>query len=127
MSEELKDSGERRGWTSGAVRDVARGKGRFDLLPMFGILLIAKQMERGAAKYSDRNWEQGMPLSAFLDSAFRHLVKFMAGADDEPHLDAALWNLACLAEGRERIKRGLWPAEYDDLPKTYEGRNDLGF
>jgi hypothetical protein len=125
--DELKDSGERRSFgETGAVRDVARGKGRFELLPLFGLLLAAKQMERGAAKYTARNWEKGMPLSVFLDSAFRHMIKFMGGADDEPHLDAAIWNLMCLAEGRERIRLGLWPVQYDDLPKTYQGV-DLGF
>lgn len=118
---ELKDSGKRRSFGSGAVRDTADGKGRFVLVPHFGIKAIALQMERGARKYSARNWENGMPLSAFLDSAERHLSLFKAGFDDEPHLDAALWNMACLAEGRERIRRGLWPAKFDDLPKTYAG------
>lgn len=118
----LKDSGERRKFSSGAVRDMAAGKGRFDLLPLYGMLLPALQMERGALKYGDRNWEKGMPLSAFVGSAFRHLLKAMVGFDDEPHLDAALWNLMCLAEGRERIRRGLWSKDFDDLPKTYAGQ-----
>ncbi len=118
----LKDSGERRDSGTGAVRDRATGKGRFDLLPLYGILSAAMQMERGAAKYSERNWEKGMPLSWFLDSANRHLLKLMAGFDDEPHLDALIWNVLCLREGQERIKRGLWPAEMDDLPKTYAGQ-----
>lgn len=117
----LKDSGTRQAFSTGAVRDAQTGKGRFDLIPIYGVLRIAQQMEKGAAKYSARNWEKGMPLSRFADSAMRHLVKLLAGFDDEPHLDAALWNLACLAEGQERIKRGLWPAEFDDLPKTYAG------
>jgi hypothetical protein len=118
----LKDSGERREVSTGAVRERSMGKGRFDLLPIFGVLLPAMQMEKGAAKYSERNWERGMPLSWFADAAMRHLLKFIGGFDDEPHLDAALWNLQCLAEGRERIKYGLWPAELDDLPKTYAGK-----
>lgn len=116
---QLKDSGERAQFSTGAVRDAAVGKGRFDLLPLYGILGAALQMERGAAKYAARNWEKGMPLSRFADSAMRHMMKFLAGFDDEPHLDAAIWNLLCLREGQERIKRGLWPAEFDDLPKTY--------
>jgi hypothetical protein len=119
----LKDSGERREVSTGAVRDRAVGKGRFDLLPVYGLLAAAKQMEEGALKYADRNWEKGMPLSWFADSAKRHLVKFIAGYDDEPHLDAAIWNLMCLAEGQERINQGLWPAELDDMPKTYAGKH----
>lgn len=102
-------------------------KGRFDLLPGYGLLLGALQMERGAAKYHARNWEKGMPISEFYNSAQRHMLKFIAGWDDEPHLDAAIWNLLCIAEGRERIKRGLWPAEFDDIPTTYAGQKDPGF
>lgn len=118
----LKDSGERREVGTGAVRDRSVGKGRWDLLPLQGVLLVAKQMELGAAKYAARNWEKGMPLSWFADCAARHLAKFQMGYDDEPHLNAALWNLACLAEGQERIRLGIWLAELDDLPKTYAGQ-----
>lgn len=118
---ELKDSGTRRDFSTGAVRDGQTGKGRYELLPYHGIHAIALQMERGAAKYSARNWEKGMPLSVFLNSAQHHIAKLQAGFDDEPHLDAALWNLACLAEGQARVKNGLWPAEMDDLPRTYAG------
>jgi hypothetical protein len=120
-SPKLKDSGERREFAGGAVRDRAQGKGRFDLLPIYGLLAVAKQMELGALKYSDRNWEKGMPLSCFVDSAMRHLLKVLAGFDDEPHMEAAAWNLLCLAEGRVRIAAGIWPAEFDDLPKTFAG------
>lgn len=119
----LKDSGARTEFMTGAVRDAQAGKGRFDLLPLYGILAAALQMERGAEKYAARNWEKGMPLSRFLDSGMRHLAKFSAGFNDEPHLDAAIWNLICLREGQERIKRGLWPQELDDLPRTYAGHN----
>lgn len=124
MAEEiLKDSGARRETGTGAVRDVPAGKGRFDLMAINGVVLQCKQMERGANKYAARNWEKGMPLSWFADSGLRHYLKFLAGYDDEPHLDAALWNLNCLAEGKERIAQGIWPAELDDLPKTYAGKN----
>ena len=119
---ELKDSGERRETGTGAVRDRSEGKGRFDLLPLFGILSAAMQMEDGARKYSDRNWEKGMPLSWFADAAMRHMMKHIAGFDDEPHLNAAIWNMLCLSEGQERIKRGMWPSEMDDLPHTYNGQ-----
>lgn len=118
----LKDSGERREFVSGAVRDKVEGKGAFYLLPTYGLLLAAKQMARGAAKYAERNWEKGMPLSNFADSAQRHILKFMSGFDDEPHLDAAIWNLLCLAEGRERVRQGIWPANLDDIPTTFAGK-----
>lgn len=118
----LKDSGRRRSFGTGAVRDAAEGKGRFDLLPPYALLAFARQMERGAAKYDARNWEQGIPASVFVNSAMRHLLKALAGFDDEPHLDAAIWNVGCLIETLERVKRGLLPAELDDLPKTYAGQ-----
>lgn len=89
---------------------------------MYGVLQAALQMEKGAVKYAARNWEKGMPLSTFVDCAMRHMFKHLAGFDDEPHLAAAIWNLMCLAEGQERIKRGLWLKEFDDLPKTYAGQ-----
>jgi hypothetical protein len=121
-SPELKksDNAERQ-FIGGAIRDSNKGKGRFDLLPIYGLLAVAQQMERGALRYSDRNWEKGMLLSVFVDSALRHLMKVLAGFDDEPHMEAAAWNLLCLAEGRARIAAGIWPAEFDDLPKTYAG------
>lgn len=122
VDDELKDSGERREFGTGAVRDTTTGKGRFDLLPMHGLLLAAKQMQRGAAKYSARNWEQGIPLSVFADSALRHIAKLISGYDDEPHLDAAIWNLLCLAETQERIRQEILPATLDDLPHTYASK-----
>ena len=122
-SNRLKDSGSRRSAGTGAVRDRSNGKGRFDLLPLHGLFAAAAQMERGGLKYGLRNWESGMPLSWFADAAARHLYKFIAGYDDEPHLDAALWNLLCLAEGRERIRVGVWDKKLDDLPKTFAGKN----
>jgi len=121
LAEQIKDSGQRQEFSTGAVRDLSGNKGRWDLIPIEGLLRIARQMERGAAKYSERNWEKGMPLSRFVDSAMHHVIKHLVGYDDEPHLDAAIWNLMCLAEGQRRIEVGLWPAEFDDLPKTYKG------
>lgn len=117
----LKDSGDRRQFGTGAVRDRAEGKGRFDLLPVFGLTEVAKHMEAGARKYSDRNWEAGMPLSVYWDSAMRHMVKAIGGFSEEPHMEAAAWNLLCFLETRERIKRGLLPGNLDDMPRTYEG------
>lgn len=93
----IKDSGERTAFDSGAVRDMHEGKGRFDLLPMCVLLRLAKHFEAGCLKYGERNWEKGIPCHSFADSAFRHLVKYMDGYDDEDHLIAAIWNLCCLA------------------------------
>ena len=93
----IQDSGERTQFESGAVRDMHAGKGRFDLLPMCVLMRLAQHYEKGALKYSDRNWEKGIPAHSFADSAFRHLVKYMDGWADEDHLIAAIWNLCGLA------------------------------
>ena len=66
---EIKDSGERTQFQSGAVRDMHEGKGRCDLLPMCVMLRLARHYEAGAKKYDDRNWEKGIPAHSFADSA----------------------------------------------------------
>lgn len=137
----IKDSGNRREFESGAVRDIGEGKGRCDLLPLAEvaevvkigtrddsilkalaryvetgdtdyvrvainlfsdrrswddfttILEVSKQYEDGAKKYSDRNWEKGIPLHCFLDSGIRHYLKYLRGDNDEPHDRAFVWNM----------------------------------
>lgn len=134
----LKDSGERREFTTGAVRDISDGKGRCDLLPLdvvgnlekdplligineyirsgdkfklvqviicfsdknFGnlptaMLEVSKHYEDGCNKYGERNWEKGISLHCYIDSAVRHYFKFKRGDTDEPHDRAFLWNLLC--------------------------------
>lgn len=121
LEEGLKSSGEERQFSTGSIRDRADGKGRYDLLPPIAIHKVALHFERGAKRYSERNWELGQPLSVYLNSAESHLNKVKAGFDDEPHAEAAAWNMLCLIETRERIRRGILPAELDNLPKTYAG------
>jgi hypothetical protein len=102
---------------SGAKRDSAAGKPRPDLLSPFATMRRGRVMELGARKYGDRNWEKGMPLSVFAASANRHFIQFMMGATDEDHLAHCAFNLDAIMHGQEMIRRGLWPAEYNDLPK----------
>lgn len=72
-----------------------------DLLPMCALLRISKHMEdaiapdpeTGIPHYPERNWEEGIPIHSMLDSAFRHLAKYMDGQTDEDHLCAAATNL----------------------------------
>lgn len=133
---ELKDSGNRRTFSTGAVRDVADGKGRCDLLPLAQVSAVVDSLtiallerfvetgswfrlreailnfckergwdlptamlevsihyEDGARKYAERNWEIGIPLHCFIDSAVRHYLKWRRGDTDEPHDRAVLWNL----------------------------------
>ena len=141
----IQDSGNRREFDTGAVRDIQEGKGRCDLLPLdvvsnlkyfeagsskkfvlvciekymrtgeetilldliaefsmnhFGdiptaVLEVAKHFEEGCNKYGERNWQKGIPLHCYIDSAIRHYLKFLRGDDDERHDRAFLWNLLC--------------------------------
>jgi hypothetical protein len=112
----LKDSGTRQEFKSGAVRDVQGGKGRYDLLPSAGIFAVARVFEEGAKKYLPRNYEKGIPLSRFIDSALRHLFKHLEGFRDEPHMAQTLWNCLAYIHTATMIERGLLPEELNDLP-----------
>jgi len=116
---DLKDGGSRKTYSTGAQKEDSaktEGKGRYDLLPPTAIRRVAEIYRRGALKYQDRNWERGIPLSRFLDSAKRHLDQYQEGMQDEDHLGQACWNLLGLLHTEEMIKRGILPAELDDLP-----------
>ena len=134
----LPDSGERRQFDSGAVRDITQNKGRCDLMPLGVIgawmghdclmyideylykgtpcylyrtlmafidycdldpytclLEVAKHFEDGAVKYGERNWEKGIPVHCYIDSAVRHYLKYRRGDGDEPHDRAFMWNILC--------------------------------
>ena len=141
----IKDSGDRREFPSGAVRDMQEGKGRCDLIPVHVMancladiplthiaffqenyntehlydalkcfsdahydshetmfLEVAKHFEEGEKKYGENNWQKGIPVSCYIDSAIRHYLKFMRGDTDEPHDRAFVWNLLC----------GIWEVDY---------------
>lgn len=144
------DSGNRREFGTGAVRDIQEGKGRCDLMPLdvvskivgddihkpdaiianicgfqatgdvkrlyFALddfaakyfiegnlgaacctmcLEVAKHFEEGAKKYGENNWQKGIPVHCYIDSAVRHYLKFRRGDKDEPHDRAFCWNLMC--------------------------------
>lgn len=137
---EIKDSGQRREFSTGAVRDIAEGKGRCDLMPIDVIaplmpkqsyanvlhhiseylqagysedlyralynfaearewsvpvmlLEVSKHYEAGAEKYGEYNWQKGIPLHCYIDSAVRHFLRFVDGQTDEPHDRAFVWNI----------------------------------
>ena len=154
----IKDSGNRTKFATGAVRDIQRGKGRFDLMPLdimsevFAVefadefeegsiadvlksiaffkrtgnirwlciaivhysqavhvslptlmLDVARHFENGALKYGEHNWEKGIPISRYIDSALRHLMKDLAGETDEDHAAAFVWNCMCAAWTMEHL------------------------
>lgn len=94
MLSEILDSGDRHEFTTGAVRDMQEGKGRYDLLPWEAIHELALHCEQGARKYGEGNVALGIPIHSLLDSATRHISCYLRGMNDEPHLRAAMWNIA---------------------------------
>jgi len=150
------DSGNRREFETGAVRDIQEGKGRCDLLPLDVVahfvgrfvetdcvlkciynfqytralkwlydaldmfsehfddgktkasereidiqrrctmaLETSIHFEEGAKKYGENNWQKGIPVHCYIDSAVRHYLKFLRGDKDEPHDRAFCWNIMC--------------------------------
>jgi hypothetical protein len=106
----IKDSGNRRTFETGAVRDIEEGKGRFDLIPAVALLRLAQHFEKGAVKYGENNWQKGIPVHSYLDSAIRHLMKYLDGQTDEDHLVAATWNCMCAMWTEEKMP------EMQDIP-----------
>lgn len=94
----IKDSGERTVYENGFQRDMHGQKGRMDLLPWNAIMELSKHCEEGAKKYGEHNIDLGCAWHSLADSGSRHLAKWIAGIQDEPHLHAACWNLMWLLE-----------------------------
>jgi hypothetical protein len=68
------------------------------------MLPLSMHFKNGTLKYGERNWEKGISMNSYIDSAGRHYFKISSNFMDEPHHLAVLWNLMCL----------LWT--HDNLP-----------
>lgn len=116
----MNDGGERITYGEGrAMREPSTGKGRYDLISPFATMRLAKWYELGSKKYADRNWEKGMNYSRYVDSAKRHLDKFIMGMEDEDHLAAAAWNIFAIMHHQE-----LGQNELDDMPHYLTDKED---
>jgi len=93
MNYELKDSGKREQYKTGAVRDPEDGKILWSLLPFEALKRVAIQYTKGAKKYSPNNWRKGIPTERFFSSALRHLIQYRLGENDEDHLAAVVFNI----------------------------------
>lgn len=93
MHFDLKFSGTKDQYATGATRDAAAGKGRYDLISTYALRRLAVVYEKGALNHGDRNWEHGLPRSRCLNSAMRHLQQALAGETDEDHLAQCAWNV----------------------------------
>lgn len=67
------------------------------------MLDVAKHFENGALKYGERNWQKGIPVGRYIDSAVRHLMKDCACETDEDHAAAFVWNCMCAAWTMENL------------------------
>ncbi len=107
-------------FASGAQKDQT-GKPRFDLIPPEAMKALAETYALGAVKYSDRNWEKGIPFSAALGALKRHLNAFELGdmintADgDIEHIAHVMWWAVALTTF---VKRGR--VDLNDLPHYNE-------
>jgi hypothetical protein len=63
---------------------------------------VTPDANTGIAHYPERNWEKGLPLHSMIDSALRHLAKYVDGWTDEDHLCAAATNLLMAMWTEER-------------------------
>ena len=111
----LPDSGARSEFATGAVRDASEGKGNPSLIPIDALRAVSKRFEDGATKYGRDNWQQGIPLSRYVDSLYRHLWQFMEGDTTEDHAGAIIWNAMCLTQTKKWVDQGRLPKELNDL------------
>lgn len=123
--ESLKDTGNRREFESGAVRDRGAGKPMLKLIPPWALYAYGWIMESGAQKYAERNWEKGMPISEYIDSAERHLQAYKMGLRDEPHLWQALWNIGCAVHTQILVYLGVYPPSFYNLPNHVDNALQL--
>jgi hypothetical protein len=108
--------GEREHSVTGGEREAPTGKGRFDLVPSYPIRRLAQHYEHGAKKYAARNWEKGLELGRFIDSAERHMNQFKDGDRTEDHLAAILWNICGYLWTEREIQEGRLPQELSTVP-----------
>lgn len=116
-----KDSGKRKNFESGMVRDTQENKIRWHKVadgPM--LKRWAELLTRGAVKYPDDdttgtpNWTKANgpeELFRFRESAFRHFMQWYNGDDDEDHAAAVYFNL----NGAEYVKEKI-----NNINKDYE-------
>lgn len=76
-----------------AALDWFRSLRKWDIPTM--LLEVSVHFEEGAEKYGENNWQKGLPVRCYINSAIRHYLKWLRGDDDEPHDRAFVWNIMC--------------------------------
>lgn len=80
---------------TGAVRE-ALGIPYTRHIPLEAIAAAAASLEYGAKKYSDRNWEKGLPWQQMIDSLKRHIEDFERGHDYDNGDDGSDLHQVCM-------------------------------
>jgi len=123
------DSGKRRTFSTGSVRDASEGKPCLSLLSPYALWRLGQWVTRGAEKYEARNWEKGQPYCAVADSLLRHVYKWLMArqnpdpADTDDHLAAAMCNAMFLIHYEEMMKIGQLPKDLDNRPDRIPHEN----
>lgn len=99
-------------YATGAIRSSDAEATRYDLISPIGLEAVARACAEGAAKYSDYNWERGMPVSDLLNHALRHVYQYLSGDRSEDHLGHAAWGLLGAIHSE-----AMWPHLNDKLRK----------
>lgn len=89
---------------TGAVRSDSVEQFRYDLVSPIGLREVARACAEGAQKYSDYNWEKGMPVHDLLNHVLAHIYQYLGGDRGEPHLGHAAWGMLAAIHSDE-----LWP------------------
>lgn len=115
----MKDSGARQEFKGGMVRDIADNKTWWSLVydgPM--LKRWAEHLTKGARKYEKRNWmkaEGVEELERAKDSAARHFAQWMAGAVDEDHAAAVMFNINLAEYVKERLAKSDPMVRWDQI------------
>lgn len=92
---------------TGAVRDEAEDKPRFDLFCPYAMEAIGAVLKEGVKHYGAFNWAKGIPLSRCMESLERHIQQFKEGKVNEDHLAHAACNIMFMLSYIERHKKGV--------------------
>lgn len=107
-----------------AVRDVT-GKDPYDLIPAVPLHEFVKVLGFGAKKYSERNWEKGMPYTWIWGSMMRHAWAFWRGETNDK--ESGLHHMAHAAFGAFAFIEYMHTGKgTDDRPGVEKPRGTLG-
>lgn len=89
------NSGNKKEYGNGFVRDTDDNKVRYDLIPRDMLKRLAELYTRGAKLYGDSNWTlaEGDNIECFKRSAFRHFIQWMDEDESEDHGSATVFNI----------------------------------